>query len=157
MSRVYVIAGNHAQYVEYKRRKHRENDGGVEEYVYVSSVNTIRGIRDPSGVFIGTWRDRTDIMDILMHLRLYQSFSNPRLEEIWDSMKVTTTTQQVVSANVTQAAEDLAKEIDNHILAKVHSTIRDSDWGSLLTGKLDSVLDMDTQSYKNYWRNDYGS
>lgn len=157
MSRVYVIAGNHAQYVEYKIRKHRENDGGVEEYVYVSSVNTIRGIRDPSGVFIGTWRDRTDIMDILMHLRLYQSFSNPRLEEIWDSMKVTTTTQQVVSTNVTQAAEDLAKEIDNHILAKVHSTIRDSGWGSLLTGKLDSVLDMDTQSYKNYWRNDYGS
>lgn len=157
MSRVYVIAGNHAQYVEYKRRKHRENDGGVEEYVYVSSVNTIRGIRDPSGVFIGTWRDRTDIMDILMHLRLYQSFSNPRLEEIWDSMKVAATTQQVVSANVTQAAEDLKKQINDHLLKQVHNTIQRSGWDELWRGQIDSIIDNETQSYKNYWRNDYGS
>lgn len=157
MSRVYVVAGKHFQYVEYKRRKHLENDGGVEEYVYVNSVNTIRGVRDPRGVFIGTWRERTDIMDILMHLRLYQSHLNPSLEKIWDSMKVTSTTQQIVTVNVTQAQEDLSKAIDDHILAKVHSTIKDSGWGSLLTGKLDSVLDMDTKSYKNYWRNDYGS
>lgn len=157
MNRIYVIAGTFQQFIVYKNRKQVENDGGGEEYVYVGSSNTIRGIKNPRGVFIGTWRKRPDIMDVLMQLRVCQSHLNPSLEKIWDSMKVTSTTQQIVTVNVTQAQEDLSKAIDAHILAKVHSTIKDSGWGSLLTGKLDSVLDMDTKSYKNYWRNDYGS
>jgi len=57
---IFVIAGNLDQYKNYIRDK-----AGDNHYVYVSRYESLHGFRDIHGVFIGTWRDRSDIIQIL--------------------------------------------------------------------------------------------
>jgi hypothetical protein len=37
----------------------------MSDYIIVHSPDQLRGKRDPSGIFIGTWRERKDIFEIL--------------------------------------------------------------------------------------------
>jgi len=37
----------------------------MSDYIIVHSPDQLRGRRDPSGIFIGTWRNRKDIFEIL--------------------------------------------------------------------------------------------
>lgn len=64
----YVVAGTYDQYVNYARTKTDD-----VFYIYVSGPDMLRGLRDPKGVFIGTWMDRPDIEDIVLNLRLATS------------------------------------------------------------------------------------
>ena len=66
----YVVAGTYAQYLLYTRTKTDD-----KFYIYVSGPDMLRGLRDPKGVFIGTWMDRPDIEDIVLNLRLATSTS----------------------------------------------------------------------------------
>jgi hypothetical protein len=60
--RTFVVAGTHAEYNDWIERKGYSRT----EYVYVASINNIRGIsaEDLKGVYIGTWRNRSDINEI---------------------------------------------------------------------------------------------
>ena len=70
----YVIAGNAIQAKEFIKRKSLEmwNKGdtfiSLSHFVYVADVTTLRGVSDPHGFFIGTWRERKDIIEILYQL-----------------------------------------------------------------------------------------
>lgn len=70
----YVIAGNAHQATDFIKRKAHElwtaGDSfiSLSHFVYVSDVLTLRGVRNPHGFFIGTWRDRRDIHEILYQL-----------------------------------------------------------------------------------------
>jgi hypothetical protein len=56
----YIVAGNYNEYQAYVKRKPR-----IEYYYkYVSSVDTIRGLSEINGAFIGTYDQRPDIEDI---------------------------------------------------------------------------------------------
>jgi hypothetical protein len=35
------------------------------DYIIVHNADQLRGLRDPSGVFVGNWRERKDIFEIL--------------------------------------------------------------------------------------------
>jgi hypothetical protein len=64
----YIIAGNHAEYIDWLNRK----IVSPSLYVYVSGPDTIRGIRNPHGRFIGTWYKRPNqdlecIFDVLLY------------------------------------------------------------------------------------------
>ena len=61
--RYYVICGNKAEYDEYVRKNFKEN--GQREYIYLYDVLGLKGIANPSGVFVGTWYERPDIPDII--------------------------------------------------------------------------------------------
>jgi hypothetical protein len=37
----------------------------MSDYIIVHSPDQLRGMRDPKGIFIGTWRNRKDIFEIL--------------------------------------------------------------------------------------------
>lgn len=63
MNKLYVVAGTYDQYVNYARTKTDD-----VFYIYVSGPDMLRGLRDPHGVFIGSWIDRSDIRDIIEHL-----------------------------------------------------------------------------------------
>lgn len=65
----YVIAGNVMQYNNYVR----SNRLYLLDRRYVSGVDSIRGLSDISGVFIGTWYDREDIMDIINQIIIIKS------------------------------------------------------------------------------------
>lgn len=63
MSDMYVVAGTYNEYVNYARSKTGDNF-----YIYVNSPDMLRGLKDPHGVFIGTWIDRPDIEYIILNL-----------------------------------------------------------------------------------------
>jgi hypothetical protein len=71
MSKIFVIAGTQDQAHQYIKRKCEERfragetSVSMSDYVSVSDANKLRGVRDPFGVFIGTWKERTDLMEIL--------------------------------------------------------------------------------------------
>ena len=69
----FVIAGNHHQYLEFAKEKVTKGWPGdtsmyLSDFVYVDHPQTLRGYINPRGFFIGSWRDRKDIRDILITL-----------------------------------------------------------------------------------------
>lgn len=57
--KVFVVAGNVAQFNHYMSKKRLE--GSSKQYHYVHSPESIKGLSRIKGVFIGTWAERNDI------------------------------------------------------------------------------------------------
>lgn len=74
----YIIAGNHSQYMTWLSK---QKDIHCQ---YVGGPDILRGIRDPHGVFIGTWYERKDMDDILMQLVVASRVDNPALRKAID-------------------------------------------------------------------------
>ena len=112
--KLFVIAGNYQQFMNYKLSK-----STADRLIYVSTVDTLRGQRDPHGVFIGTWRQREDIHIILEELMVRSATTNgrDRLRDMKASIPITT--DQAVAA----ASKRLANEIDQHVLDSLTNTI----------------------------------
>jgi hypothetical protein len=66
-----VIAGSYDQAQLWiqnnlaKRSAAGETTLSQSEYSIVHNPDQIKGMRDPTGVFVGTWRERKDIFEIL--------------------------------------------------------------------------------------------
>ena len=65
---VWVISGNYQEYLEYVHRAVQESKYKGKRFRYVASSDTFRGIEKPHGVCIGTWKERSDIMDVMQTL-----------------------------------------------------------------------------------------
>jgi len=68
-----VIAGNanEAKYwiIQDLGKKYPSNTSlSMSDYIIVSNPDQLRGMRDPKGIFVGTWKQRTDIFEILNQL-----------------------------------------------------------------------------------------
>jgi hypothetical protein len=74
----YVIAGNKREYDvfihTYKLKP--------EDHRYVFDPITVRGTVDPHGYFVGTWRDRDDIAEIVETMWLCIRTPNPEFDKI---------------------------------------------------------------------------
>jgi hypothetical protein len=65
-----VIAGNanEAKYwiIQDLGKKYPTNTSlSMSDYIIVISPDQLRGMRDPTGIFVGTWKQRTDIFELL--------------------------------------------------------------------------------------------
>ena len=85
MNMIYVIAGNQQQFVDYVQRniewRHHcgEFSASTTDYVYVADTRSLMGIKEPHGVFIGTFKEREDISEILTQLlTTYESGQIPK-------------------------------------------------------------------------------
>jgi hypothetical protein len=93
MNKIYVIAGTAREATEWiksnlqKRILNEETPIGISEYTYVTGVDTLRGIRNPHGVFIGSWKERMDIFQIVEALMLSSIHVNPALSKIYNDLK----------------------------------------------------------------------
>lgn len=83
-NRIYVIAYNVYEFKSYIDKKASEykdpivtrltygyqvgNEVHYTEYINVGSIDTIRGLRDINGVFVGTYYNRDDIWDIITYI-----------------------------------------------------------------------------------------
>ena len=74
----YIIAGNHIQYLNWLNKQTNIH------CQYVGGPDILRGIRDPHGVFIGTWYERKDIYNILVQLVAASRVDNPALRKALD-------------------------------------------------------------------------
>ena len=68
-----VIAGNahEAKYwiINDLGKKYPTNNSlSMLDYIIVSNPDQLRGMRDPTGIFIGTWKQRPDIFELLNRL-----------------------------------------------------------------------------------------
>jgi hypothetical protein len=63
----FVVCGNVFEYDRYLK----ENQLDPHLCAYVSSIDSIRGTRNPKGIFTGTWWKRKDTIDII-HTLLVQ-------------------------------------------------------------------------------------
>ena len=48
-----------------RKRNFSYNSLAKSDYIVVHNQDQLRGMRDPKGVFVGTWRERKDIFEIL--------------------------------------------------------------------------------------------
>ena len=92
MAKIFVIAGNSSQAIKWmkgnnqKRWDNGDTSATLSDYVIVENPTIMRGHRNPHGVFIGTWKDRPDIMDIVMALMNATYETNPKLRKIWNEI-----------------------------------------------------------------------
>lgn len=81
MTKKYVIAFNGGQYVDWLKQKKYDKS----EWIYVFDAELLRGVRNPHGVFIGTWDQRKDIYQIVQRIVLATDSGemSPGLSRIW--------------------------------------------------------------------------
>jgi hypothetical protein len=129
MSHIYVVAGTFDQaktYISNKRADYAisgEPPLLMPNYLAVTNVVHLKGIRNPTGVLIGTWREREDIIEILETLMLASDLPNKALAAAYDELmpkrkptpKIRPTSDDAVSI----AAGHLAKEIDEQVLKQL--------------------------------------
>lgn len=90
---ILVIAGNYEQGRNWiKEHVKRRIDAGdtdvrVIEYTYVSGIDSLRGYSDPHGYFVGDWRSRKDLRDIVQTLLMAQRNPSPVLMTIWKEIR----------------------------------------------------------------------
>lgn len=133
MSKIFVIAGTREQANQWiKSNLEKRSKSGVttlswSDYVIVNDPVKVRGYSDPHGVFIGTWRDRPDIEEIVEHLFMSSIHINRDLERIRQevrlkSKKPTPKLKQVSGGWINEemiissAAKQLANEIDQQVI-----------------------------------------
>jgi len=61
----YVVAGNYNEYLEYAKNHAVKYPDEKRRILFVVDRRTFRGVENPQGVFIGTWRKRLDIDQVL--------------------------------------------------------------------------------------------
>ena len=133
---IFVISGTADEAYNYINRKIEERISNgekvtsINEYKYVSHANVIRGIRNPHGAFIGSWRKRKDIFDIVATLRTMGDTPNPALKKIWQELMIqeakpvpglTSVPGGWINQSmaIDQAAAMLAREIDKEVLEQL--------------------------------------
>lgn len=135
--KIWVIAGSQAEYADYVIAK---KSNTTFKYVYVADVMYLRGTVNPHGVFIGTWKNRADILDIIHQLQISSSTRNPVLDKLrneieWQpymgfkpskvlikgkgTWEIFDTNPLQYEDRIADAASMLAKEIDKEALRQV--------------------------------------
>lgn len=133
MAKKYVIAGNRDQASQWiktdleKRSKAGETTLSWSDYVIVNDSMKLRGVRDPRGVFVGTWRERPDVVEILDALLIACVHVNKELQAIRNSViskRPTPKTPKIQglraeSVFIDEAAQMLSDEIDKEVIRQM--------------------------------------
>lgn len=86
----FVIAGNRSEYMEFVHKKVNElfqcgqTSITFSHFVYVDSADNLRGYSNPTGWFVGSWREKKGINEIIvcLHIAKSQYVPNPEFEKI---------------------------------------------------------------------------
>ena len=70
IDRYFIVAGNHAEYKNWFWKRFWKNrsrfpDNNISDFIWVHSSDVFRGSANPHGFFIGTFRSRADLYDIV--------------------------------------------------------------------------------------------
>jgi hypothetical protein len=111
----YIVAGNYNEYQAYVKRKPR-----IEHYYkYVSGVEILRGLSSIDGFYIGSYKDRPDIDDIIVQIASIKS------RMVWSDVKPAryqwtgdTTTTGVVAQEIGQLSDEFFKAFNGGDIKK---------------------------------------
>ncbi len=66
IDKYFIISGNHAEYRTWVNKNHIFYlDNNLHDFIFVHSSIVFRGYANPHGSFIGTFRSRADLHDIV--------------------------------------------------------------------------------------------
>jgi len=66
IERYFIVAGNHSEYKDWlSQNRSRFPDNNISDFIYVQSSIVLRGYANPHGFFIGTFRYRADLHEIV--------------------------------------------------------------------------------------------
>ena len=91
--KTYVVAGTNHEAQTWIAKNYQERvaigdkQASTRDYVYVADKNTLAGVRDPHGVFVGNWLGRPDIFDIVQELMLKSVHVNAALGKIYKELQ----------------------------------------------------------------------
>lgn len=132
--KTFVIAGTeheaHYWIINDLGKRYPKNTSlSMSNYVYVSNADKLRGHQDPHGVFVGTWRDRVDIYEIVQALMMQSIHVNRDLERVWNEVKKSRKTKLTpvnggwINTNmmIQIAAQELSDAIDEQIIKEIQS------------------------------------
>ncbi len=90
--KIYVVAGTGEEARRWinsniEKRAKIGMPYSLSDYVYVANADKLRGIQDPHGVFVGNWKGRADIFDIVQQLMMQSIHINPALSKIYNDLK----------------------------------------------------------------------
>jgi hypothetical protein len=71
----YVIAGTRQEFNVFIQKKALElfgkgEDISLSNFVFVNASDQLKGVESPHGWFIGSWRERSNIFEIVYELRM---------------------------------------------------------------------------------------
>lgn len=73
-NKYFVIAGNRSEYMDFVHKKVNElllsTTVSFSDFVYVDSADNLRGYSNPKGWFVGSWREKKGINEIMVQLSL---------------------------------------------------------------------------------------
>ena len=67
----FIVAGNYTEYIKHVNQHCMKYDLSTTQVIYLDYVSMLKGakkILDPDGIFIGTWKNRQDIREIVFEL-----------------------------------------------------------------------------------------
>jgi hypothetical protein len=127
----YVVAGTEKEYRDWLHK----NDHEILHYCYVYNVNTLVGLSEIHGLFIGTWRERKDIEEIKERIAIIKSRQNKsivadRIDTVGDNIQ-----QDIDRAIVdyaiqkpTRTLEEIEAYIDDYVRRnRIHKENQDQD------------------------------
>jgi len=69
-NKIFVVAGNYEQYKDWVKRNLAENTSiSLSNFVYVNGPEVFRGFNQVHGYFVGSYRTRPDIREIVWEIR----------------------------------------------------------------------------------------
>ena len=82
---IYIVSGTYEEYKQYRQKKFNEfldqppTQEFVEfpEYHYIQHVGNLLGLVNPKGFYIGTYKDRPDLPEIELAVKIAKSKRNP--------------------------------------------------------------------------------
>jgi hypothetical protein len=93
MGKTYVVAGTYHEAQTWIAKNYQERvaigdkQASTNDYFYVSKAEDLVGIQDPHGVFVGNWRGRPDILEIVQELMLRSTHYNAALGKIYGELR----------------------------------------------------------------------
>jgi len=74
-NKLFIVTGTRAEFEYFIRKKAQElhEDGypiTLSDFVYLDNLDKIRGRKEVHGYFYGSYRERADLKDILIYIRL---------------------------------------------------------------------------------------
>lgn len=101
MDKFFIVCGNITEYDYFIRKKvadfHKRGitSATLSHFRYVSGAEVFRGISNPTGWFYGSWRNRSDIKDIVTTIVVTKTATNirPELTEVYKEIILCQTTK----------------------------------------------------------------
>jgi hypothetical protein len=86
--RYFIVAGNHSEYKDWVfKNRSRFPDNNLNDFIYVHSLIVLRGYANPHGFFIGTFRYRADLHEIVQTIIMCShNMSNQDKTKLIDSI-----------------------------------------------------------------------